>query len=140
LKVLVDTSVWSLALRRSAKDLNPQQNRIREELEELIRAGRVLLIGPIRQELLSGVKDPSAFDRLQRHLRAFDDELLLTEDYEEAARISNACRTAGISGSSVDFLIAAAAVRRAIPIYTTDEDFRHYSRCCGLELYATPPG
>ena len=53
MKVLVDTVVWSLALRK--KTLSDQESKIVEELKELIYELRVVTIGPIRQELLSGL-------------------------------------------------------------------------------------
>jgi hypothetical protein len=55
--VLVDTPVWSLALRRKPDDLNPRQRQLTETLAELIREGRVQLLGPVRQELLSGIRE-----------------------------------------------------------------------------------
>ncbi len=65
MKVLVDTSVWSLALRRRSP-AHPAAT----ELRRLIVAGRAALIGAIRQEVLSGIRDPTAFDQLRDHLRA----------------------------------------------------------------------
>jgi predicted nucleic acid-binding protein len=67
--VIVDTSVWSLALRR-AKRMDDAAPR---ELAELIREGRVVMLGPVRQELLSGIKQKAQFDMLREHLRAFPD-------------------------------------------------------------------
>ena len=67
MKVLVDTSVWSLALRRPGVQKQP----IISELEYLIKEVRVQLIGPIRQELLSGIKSKKQFDQLKNYLKAF---------------------------------------------------------------------
>jgi len=117
--VIVDTSVWSLALRRATKVDDPA----RDGLEQLIQDGRAALIGPIRQEILSGVKDKKQFDRLRDNLRAFPDIKLTSEDYEDGARFFNMCRGEGIQGSNTDFLICAAAVRRDLSILTTDRDF-----------------
>ena len=66
MNVLVDTSVWSLALRRN----KPRGTAEERELTELIREGRVAIIGPIRQELLSGVKTLAQFRTLRDRLRA----------------------------------------------------------------------
>ncbi|MGH8726852.1 MAG: hypothetical protein ACREV9_01550 [Burkholderiales bacterium] len=85
MNVLVDTSVWSLALRRSQKI----DGRFEHELGELIRDGRVEMSGPIRQELLSGVKQIKEFQRLRDELRAFPDVELPPRDFEEAVRRSN---------------------------------------------------
>lgn len=131
MNVLVDTSVWSLALRR-AKSLDATASR---ELAELIREGRVVLLGPVRQELLSGIKIKAQFDLLRDHLRSFPDVELDPSDYEEAASAFNSCRERGIQGSNTDFLICAVATRRKLAIYTTDNDFRQYAKVLKLVLH-----
>ena len=65
MKVIVDTSVWSLALRRNA----PEDNQYVNELKELIKESRVQLIGPVRQELLNGIKHEKQFNSLKEHLK-----------------------------------------------------------------------
>lgn len=135
MKVLVDTSVWSLALRRRPGHLQPAEERLRDELADLVRDGRVVMIGPIRQELLSGVRTAAEHARLQARLRAFDDEALVTADFEAAAEAHNRCRAAGVAGSAVDFLICAAASRRGFAILTTDRDFERYAPVLGLRLH-----
>ena len=129
--VIVDTSVWSLALRRSAEVKVPA----RDELEQLIQDGRAALIGPIRHEILSGVKEKKQFDRLRDNLRAFPDIKLTSEDYEDGARFFNTCRAAGVQGSNTDFLICAAAVRRDISILTTDCDFERFAKLLPISLH-----
>lgn len=119
MKVLVDTSVWSLALRRNLPADGPEV----AELFELVREVRVQIIGPIRQELLAGIKSQAHFQKLRNHLRAFPDLELTTRDYETAAEFFNLCRGKGIQGSNTDFLICAIAARHNIPILTTDGDF-----------------
>lgn len=131
MNVLVDTSIWSLVLRR-AKRVEDGASR---ELAELIDEGRVLLMGPVRQELLSGIKVKAQFDLLRDHLRSFPDLPLESTDYEEAATAFNRCRERGIQGSNTDFLICAAALRRKLAIYTTDGDFLRYARVLKVELH-----
>src|SRR6058998_2110088 len=97
MKVLVDTPVWSLALRRQRHSGN---EATASELASLVNDGRVAIIGPIRQELLSGIKDPAQFDRLREHLRGFVDTDLAVDDYEQAAAFYNRCRGKGIQGSN----------------------------------------
>ena len=94
-----------------------------------------MLIGPIRQELLSRIRFEERFSKLQDRLRAFPDMLLRTEDYELAARCFNRCRARGIQGSNTDFLICAVALSREIPVYTTDRDFDAYARLLGVVLH-----
>jgi predicted nucleic acid-binding protein len=133
--VLVDTPVWSIALRRKQTDLSSAERTLREALEELVREGRAQIVGPVRQELLSGIREEEAFRRLRDYLRAFDDPQLQVEDYEEAARMNNACRARGIAGSPVDFLICAAAHLRNWHVFTTDRDFARYGKVLRLRLY-----
>ncbi len=135
MNVLVDTPVWSLAFRRRAARLSPAEETLREELGELIREGRAELVGPVRQEILSGIRDEMQFQLLRERLRAFPDPQIELEDYEHAARGGNLCRAKGIAGSATDFLITAVAVRRGWPVFTTDADFRLYSKVLPVRLY-----
>lgn len=132
MKVLVDTSVWSLALRRRTQLESP----VVTAFQELINDGRVELLGVVRQELLSGLRQTEQFKRLRQYLRAFADVSLCWEDYETAAEYFNICRNRGIQGSQADFLIAATAARRNWLVFTTDQDFRHYAQHLPLQLYA----
>lgn len=126
MRVLVDTTVWSLLLRRRRKELGPRERAIQLELKDLVTEGRAVLAGPIRQELLTGVKTAKEFDRLREHLRHFPDEPLTIEDHEEAARCANLCRAKGVSGSPVDFLLCALGSRGDLAVFTLDEDFLRY--------------
>ncbi len=138
--VLVDTSVWSLSLRRQARNLTEAPNRIFDEFAELIGEARARLIGPVRQELLSGIRTDAQYQRLRHVLRAFEDPSLAVEDYEEAARLANLCRARGVAGSPTDFLICAVALRREWSIFTTDQDFLRYARLLPLQLHQPRPG
>lgn len=135
MNVLVDTSVWSLALRRHQGQMNDSQLAVVSGLTDLIRDHRVVLIGPVRQELLSGVRDDGAFASLQSHLVYFPDEQLQTADFENAARCFNRCRAAGIASSAVDMLICAVAIQRSLAIFTTDADFLRYASCLDVTLF-----
>jgi predicted nucleic acid-binding protein len=135
MRVLIDTPIWSLALRRKPKGRSREEEALQQELAELIREGRAQLMGPIRQEVLSGIREEGQYRRLRDHLRAFDDALLTTEDYEEAARASNQCRAVGIAGSAIDFLICAVAIQREWQIFTTDKDFAGYAKHLHVGLY-----
>jgi predicted nucleic acid-binding protein len=134
--VLVDTPVWSLALRRKPGDLNPREQDLTRELADLIREGRAQIVGVVRQELLSGIRDQTRFEKLREYLRAFDEPYLTTDDYEVAAQMHNRCRTKGIAGSAVDFMVCAAAHRRGWKVFTTDRDFQRYERVLGLALHS----
>lgn len=131
MKVLVDTCVWSLALRRN----EAVASALVEELAELVAELRVQLIGPIRQELLSGIKVKKQFAALKKYLAAFPDLPLDSADFELAAEFCNLARAKGIQGSNTDYLICALAHRYGLPIFTTDQDFKHYASVLPIRLY-----
>lgn len=134
--VLVDTCVWSLALRRSEKHIGMQEMQILKQLREIIPEGRAQMLGVVRQELLSGIRHKPQLEATLAATRGFDDVPLEIADYEEAAMASNNCRAAGIAGSPVDFLICAVALRRNWAIMTTDKDFRRYQKHVPFTLLA----
>lgn len=134
MSIAVDTSIWSLALRRKKSDLNAKEQQLTKILAELIQGNRAQLLGPVRQELLSGLREGSEFARLRDYLSAFPDPSLQTDDYEEASQMSNQCRVRGVAGSAIDFLICAAAHRRNWAIFTTDGDFVHYAKILPIKL------
>ena len=130
MNVVVDTSVWSLALRRRADVADIATAR----LARLVTDGRVLMLGPVRQELLSGIRERSTFDALRDRLRAFPDVELAAEDHEHAADFFNRCRGKGVQGSNTDFLICAVADRRGTTVLTTDRDFDAFARHVPVSL------
>ena len=92
--VLVDTSVWSLVLRK--KELSKQESDLKDSLVSLIREGYVVMIGAIRQEILSGISRHEQFLALKQNLECFSDFDVVTHDYETAADYFNQCRRNGI--------------------------------------------
>jgi hypothetical protein len=126
-----------LALRRSRAQLSDVEKTITSELRDFIQDGRVRLIGSIRQELLSGIRDLTQFERLKTYLRAFPDEPSSADDHEEAARLSNQCRSRGITGSGTDYLICAIAIARGWQVFTQDEDFQSYARLIPVKLFVS---
>lgn len=132
MKVIVDTSVWSLALRRK-ESIDSQHVA---SFRNLISNGRVALLGAVRQELLSGIRYLSHFEKLKNYLRAFPDLDVVHEDYETAAEFFNTCRSMGLQGANTDFLICAAAFRRNYEILTTDRDFTVFSKYIPIALAA----
>ena len=135
MNTLVDTSIWSLALRRRAHDLSSAEKILVGELAELVKEGRARILGVIRQELLSGIKAPEQFEKLRTILRSFPDEVVETSDYELAAKSSNQCRSKGIAVSVVDAMICAISSSRDWPILTTDPDFRSYANVLPIKLH-----
>ena len=136
MRVVVDTSVWSLAVRRRTGALSRKERAVVLHWADLVRESRVVLLGAVRQEVLTGVRAVEQFERLRHYLRGFDDEPLTPEDYEEAARFSTTCGRAGVAGSAVDFLICAVAAARGLPVFTADPDFERYARHLPLTLFS----
>ncbi len=134
MKVLVDTSIWYIAFRKHKNGLSLEEKSILNQLIELIQEVRVVLIGPIRQEILSGIADENQFILLKEKLTAFDDLAINTADYEIAAEFFNLCRKKGIQGYHIDFLICAVAYRNKLHIFTIDKDFQQYSKHLRINL------
>ena len=136
MSVLIDTSIWSLALRRKTAQLNRAQRLQVEEWRALVSDGRARLAGIIRQEVLSGIRDARDCERLRERLAAFDDVSANATDHEQAASYFNACRAKGVVPTSIDVLICALAVRHGVAIFTTDADFSRYAKILPIRLHA----
>lgn len=122
MRVIIDTCVWSGFLRRD----RPKDDRVIHEVEKLVRADVIQMLGPIRQELLSGAQPQERFSRLKEYLRYYPNLRLDEQDDENAANYYNHCRQRGIQGTATDLLICAVAVRHGFRIFTTDSDFDSY--------------
>lgn len=132
MKVLVDTPIWSYALGSHNQDFQVETNT----LATLIREQRAILIGPIRQEILSGYSDLRKFEILRDQLAAFVNTPIIDNDYELAAEYSYFCRKKGVQGSHTDFLICAVAIRHDAPIFTSDKDFENYQSIIPIRLFS----
>lgn len=131
--VLVDTSVLSLALRRRRRELlTLEQQRRVATFVALSDRGEVVLLGIIRQELLSGIRHREQFERLQLVLDGYDYLEVGIRDYDLAAEFTNRCRAAGTAAGDIDMLICAVAAREAIDVFTVDDDFERYARVLGI--------
>lgn len=131
MSILVDTCIWSYALRRR-NDL-PNQ-KIIDELNGFIQQRQVIMIGVIRQEILSGISHETQFERIRTKLRAFPDYPITTADFEMAAHFYNLCRVKGVQGSNTDFLLCAMAHRHDFTVFTVDKDFYHFNKHLDFKL------
>jgi predicted nucleic acid-binding protein len=139
MRIVVDTSVWSLGLRRGRRrNLSRPQRAIAFLLRDLIVNGDAILLGVVRQELLTGIASPETFEAIRHHLRGFDDEPPDVDDYERAAAFGNACARSGVAATTPDMLICAVAAGRDLPILTTDDDFDRYAQRLPIRLYPHP--
>jgi len=130
MKYLIDTSVWSLALRRKAD----RDSSILLLLSDIIRQKKAVICGAVRQELLSGIRSHEQFIELRNHMRAFEDTTVETSDYELAAEYYNLCRAKGVQGSNTDFLLCALSANKKLIILTTDKDFELYYKIINFNL------
>ena len=131
-RILVDTSVWSLALRK--KEKTDQEMRVINQLSKIINNLDMVIIGPIRQEILSGITDKKKYEELREKISIFEDFQLHTYDYELAAELFNECRKHGIQGSHIDYLICAVAINNDMSILTLDNDFQLYKKHMKLKI------
>jgi len=136
-RLLVDTSVWSLALRRDSPPETPEVRRLSEALrggDDLFTTGLVL------QELLQGFAGARARDSIVGRFTALPYLVPDRTDHIEAAELRNACRRAGVQVGTIDALLAALCLRHNLTLLSTDGDFRHMSAVCGLQVWsATTP-
>lgn len=131
MRVLVDTSVWSLALRRRSSAVNPEA----VILQTLIEQGEdIFLLGVILQEILQGVRNPKDFSRLKEHLSEFPLIELTREDYIKASELKNYLAKKGKQAGTIDALIASAAISYGCFLLTADQDFTHIALHSKLKL------
>lgn len=132
MKVLVDTSVWSLALRRRQGTAYPEAAALRRLIE---RAEDICLLGIILQEVLQGIKNPADFKLLNNYLTAFPLIELARDDYVRAAELKNRLTGKGIQAGTTDVLIASSAIAHKCRLFTADRDFDHIAKHSDLQLF-----
>ena len=125
--VLVDTSVWSLALR-------DRGGPIVEKLEKNIERGRVTLLGIIVQEVLQGIRRERDARAVAKKLEPFPLLQLSREDHAAAADLHRACARRGVTVATIDCHIASAAMRHDCWLLTADGDFEQIARVATLKL------
>ena len=130
--VLVDTSVWSLALRRDSPPNSPEVVRLTKVLESDL----VVTTGIIVQELLQGFLPERTQAEIRRRFTAIPAVQPTRDDHIEAAGLRNACRRAGVQLGTIDALIAQLCISHDIELLSTDRDFMHAARHCSLRLWS----
>jgi predicted nucleic acid-binding protein len=131
MRVIIDTCVWTRFLRRD----RPADDSTSAEVARLIRADVIQLLGPIRQELLSGAQPQERFNQLKEYLRFHPNLLTDEEDDETAASFYIVCRSKGVQGTSTDLLICAVAARHRMRIFTSDTDFSRFAKYIPIDLH-----
>jgi len=133
--ILVDTSVLSLLFRRRRRDLSRDELPMVYALEELARSGLMVIIGPVRQEILSGIVTNEQFAALQSRLTVIDDLPMDAGTFVLAAQFYNACRAAAVAPGDIDMMICAAANEHSCEIFSSDPDFMRYASVLPIRLY-----
>lgn len=130
--LLVDTSVWSLALRRDRDGDVPQIQALRAALEgdEI-----VVTTGLVLQELLQGFAGPRARKDIIEGFAALPLLSPDRQDHIDAAELRNRCRRAGVQLGTIDALLAQLCIRHGLTLLTTDDDFVHAARHCPLRVW-----
>jgi hypothetical protein len=131
MKIIVDTSVWSHALRRKQESTHAAV----DQLKELLLAGEsIFYLGVILTEILQAVSSDTVFRQIEKQFDSFDLIELSRNDYVCAAKLATRCRVKGIHAGTIDFLIASAAIEHDCWLHTVDTDFVHIAKICPLKL------
>jgi predicted nucleic acid-binding protein len=130
--LLVDTSVWSLALRRDAEQSEPEVMALRAAL---LGADQVFTTGLVLQELLQGFAGPKARDRLVERFAALAFVQPDRQDHIEAAEVRNACRRRGVQVGTIDALLIQLCLRHDLTLLSTDQDFLAASKHVALKRW-----
>ena len=133
MRILVDTSIWSLALRRPSGIVNQESVLLKTIIEQ---GEDIYLLGIILQEVLQGIRNPKDFLALTEYFKAFPLIDLTREDYVSAAQLKNHLIGKGKQGSTIDVLIASVAISRDCYLFTADKHFTHISEHSDLKLFA----
>ena len=131
--IIVDTTVWSKVYRR--KKIHEEDKSIASELYDILNLEQEVLLGPVRQELLSGIPNRDIYNNLRIKLDGFNNYEVQLIDYDLAAEYFNVCSSNGIQGSQTDYLICAVANRYNMEISTDDNDFNYYKNYLPIKLY-----
>lgn len=132
MSMLVDTSVWSLALRRDAEQSAPEVEALRHAL---LGTDQVFTTGLVLQELLQGFAGPKARAQLVERLSALAFLQPDKEDHIEAAEVRNSCRRRGVQVGTIDALLIQLCRRHDLVLLTTDQDFHAAAKHIDFRLW-----
>ena len=130
--LFVDTSVWSLALRRDAPEGSVHVAALNHALSD---GDPVITTGLVLQELLQGFAGPKSRDQILKHFSALPLLMPDREDHIAAAALRNLCRRAGVQAGTIDALIAQLCIRHGLTLLSTDQDFEHITRHSDLTVW-----
>ena len=134
--LLVDTSVWSLALRRDASALEPEVHALKDAL---LGSEIVVTTGLVLQELLQGFAGPKARAQIIERFASMPMLQPDRDDHVAAAELRNTCRRAGVQVGTIDALLIQLSIHHGLTLLTTDRDFTLASKHCALRLWGPKP-
>lgn len=130
--IVVDTTVWSLVLRRRRPvRTHPAARALQQAIED---DQTILVPGIVLQELLAGIRETAQARRLRATLDGFILMLASRDEHVSAAHIHTACARRGVTAATVDCLIAAQTIGHEARLLTTDTDFNRIAENCDLKL------
>jgi predicted nucleic acid-binding protein len=130
--LFVDTSVWSLALRRDAPPDVPEVKKLTTALAEGVT---LVTTGLVLQELLQGFAGPKQQHDIVDRFSAIPLISPTRADHIAAAELRNLCRRAGVQIGTIDVIIAQICISNDLVLLSTDGDFTHMARYCGLKIW-----
>jgi predicted nucleic acid-binding protein len=133
LTILVDTSVWSLALRRDTPAASKEVDELMRSLE---RGEIIVTTGLILQELLQGFAGPQARAQIVERFSALPLLVPTRQDHIEAAELRNRCRRAGVQAGTIDALLAQLCIGHDLTMLASDNDFKNIANHCSLKVWA----
>jgi len=129
--LLVDTSVWSLAMRRDEQPNSPELKLLVKALDS---GEEIYSTGVILQELLQGFSGAKAANAIVERFSAIPMLVPDTTDHIQAAEIRNKSRRKGVQIGTIDALIAQLSLRYELFLLTSDKDFKHMGKAVKLKL------
>lgn len=130
--LFVDTSVWSLTLRRDAPG---EVSEVVALIRAIERGDALLTTGLILQELLQGFSGPKSRELILEHFAALPLLVPDRDDYVAAADLRNACRRSGLQVGTIDALLAQLCIRYELTLLSTDRDFVAVASLSPLKLW-----
>ena len=125
--ILIDTSAWIEFLRDTG-------SRVCDDVDRLLD-GEIAMCDPVRMEVLAGARSDEHLRDLRGLLARASTVATEPTDYEDAAALYRTCRRGGETVRKlIDCLIAAVAIKAAIPVLHADTDFDVLARHTQLRV------
>jgi predicted nucleic acid-binding protein len=131
--LFVDTSVWSLALRRDQPERGAEVTALARSLAQ---GDTIVTTGLVLQELLQGFAGPKSRDLIVERFSALPLLVPDRDDHVAAADLRNRCRRSGVQLGTIDALVAQLCVRHSLTLPTLDRDFVGAARLASFKLWS----